>query len=203
MTCLIVRKMMMMMMMVIMMMVVVGGGGISWKWWKCAYTDICDKRHKKFKIKQLSNPWMTHGIVKLMYERDCIHAKVIQNSDTKLWLDYQKLRNQVTCVITCRKCIFWSYSCRNDHRKTWSAIKRQRLVLCKNKHSHIISGISENDLNNHFANLATKWIPNIKIWMMIFFWKRPKSSHTFRIARISDKVMKTYLITVPTIKPLI
>ena len=49
---------------------------ISGERWKLAHTDICDKHApmKSLRQKERSNPWMTHGIIKLMYERDYVHA---------------------------------------------------------------------------------------------------------------------------------
>ena len=60
---------------------------ISWDRWKLAYTDTCDKHApvKSLRLKKRSNPWMTHDIIKLMYERDHVHAKATQGNDSKLW----------------------------------------------------------------------------------------------------------------------
>ena len=68
---------------------------ITWAGWKLAYTDICDKHApvKKFKTKKRSNPWMTHDIIKLMYERGHVHANATQSNDSKLWQGYRYLRN--------------------------------------------------------------------------------------------------------------
>ena len=46
---------------------------------------------------------MTHDIIKLMYERDHVHAKATQGNDSKLWQDYRNLRNKVTSIIKERK----------------------------------------------------------------------------------------------------
>ena len=78
---------------------------ISWERWKLAYTDICDRHApmKSLRLKKRSNPWMTHDILKLTYERDYVHAKATQSNDSKLWQDYRNLRNKVTCIIKDRK----------------------------------------------------------------------------------------------------
>ena len=39
---------------------------------------------KSLRQKKRSNLWMTHDIIKLMYERDHIHAKATQSNDSKL-----------------------------------------------------------------------------------------------------------------------
>ena len=48
---------------------------------------------------------MTHYIIKFMYGRDHVHAKPTQtqSNDSKLWQDYNYLRNKVTCTIIERK----------------------------------------------------------------------------------------------------
>ena len=78
---------------------------ISWEQWKLAYTEICDKHApmKSLRLKRRSNPWITHGIIKLMYQRDKAHAKAKQKNHPSLWQIYRELRNKVTCVIKERK----------------------------------------------------------------------------------------------------
>ena len=62
---------------------------ISGEGWKLAYTDIWDKhvQMKSLRQKERPNPWMTHDITKLMYERDHVHAKATQSNDSRLWQD--------------------------------------------------------------------------------------------------------------------
>ena len=59
---------------------------ISGERWKLTYTDICDKRApmNSLRQKERSNPWMTHDIIKLMYERDHVHAKATQSKWFKI-----------------------------------------------------------------------------------------------------------------------
>ena len=56
---------------------------VSWERWKLAHTDICDK-HAQMKILRLikrSSRWMTPDIIKLMDERDHVHAKATQSNE--------------------------------------------------------------------------------------------------------------------------
>ena len=80
---------------------------ISRERWKLAYIDICDKHApiKSFRLKKRSNPWITHDIIKLMYERDHVHAKATQSNDSKLW---QGHRNKVMCIIKERKNVYFN-----------------------------------------------------------------------------------------------
>ena len=107
---------------------------------------------------------MTHDIIKLMYERDHVHAKATQGNDSKLWQDYRNLRNKVTSIIKERKNAYFNYIYalgRDDPKKMWSEIKR--LVPGKNKHSHITCDISANDFNHHFTNIGNKINSKFKI----------------------------------------
>ena len=95
---------------------------ILWEQWKSTYTEICDKLApmKSLRLKNRSNPWITHDIIKLMYQRDNVHAKAIQKNDPLLWQNYRKLRNKVTCVIKERKDVYFSdinVLCRNNPKR--------------------------------------------------------------------------------------
>ena len=173
---------------------------ISWERWKLAYTDICDRHApmKSLRLKKRSNPWMTHDIIKLMYERDYVHAKATQSNDSKLWQDYRNLRNKVTCIIKERKNAYFNdihTLCRNDPKKMWSEIKR--LVPGKNKHSHITCDISANDFNHHFANIGKKMNSKFQNYDDNFLWKGPKSIYSFRFKNMSKEDIETYLGSLP------
>ena len=79
--------------------------------------------------------------------------------------------------------------------KIWSKIKR--LVPGKNKHSHIICDISANDFNHHFVNMSNKTNSKFQNFDDIFFWKGPKSIHSFRFKKMSTEDIKTYLGSLP------
>ena len=108
----------------------------------CVCVCVCvwyTRPNEKFKAeKKRSNPWKTHDIIKIMYERDHADAKATQGNDSKLWQDYRNLRNKVTSIIKERKNAYFNYIYalgRDNPKKMWSEIKR--LVPGKNKHSHI------------------------------------------------------------------
>ena len=92
---------------------------ISGERWKLAYTDIFDKHTpmKSFRQKERSYPWMTHDIIKLMYEHDHVHVKTTQSNDLRLGQDYGNLQNKVTCIIKERNNVYFNdvhTLCRND-----------------------------------------------------------------------------------------
>ena len=134
---------------------------------------------------------MTHDIIKLMYERDHVLAKPTQSNDSNLWKDYRNLQNKVMCVINEQMNVYFNgiYSlCRNDHPKMWSEIKR--LVPSKNRHSHITCDISANDFNNYFANISNKMNSKFQNFDDNFFWKYPKSIHSFRFKKMPNEAIK-------------
>ena len=72
-----------------------------------AYMEMCDK-HALMNIlplKKRSSPWITHDIIKLVYQRGngYMHTKAIQKNYSILWKNYRDLRNKVTCAIKERK----------------------------------------------------------------------------------------------------
>ena len=77
----------------------------------------------------------------------------------------------------------------------WPEIKR--LVPGKNKHSHITCDISANDFNHHFANIGNKINSKFQNLDDNFFWKGPKSIHSFRFKRMSSADIVTYLGSLP------
>ena len=77
----------------------------------------------------------------------------------------------------------------------WSEIKR--LVPAKNKHSHITCDISVNDFSHHFANMSNKMNSKFQTFDDHFFWKGPKSIHSFRFKKMSNEDIKTYLGSLP------
>ena len=140
---------------------------------------------KSLRLKKLSNPWMTHDIIKLMYLRDHVHTMATQSNDSKLWQDYRNLRNKVTCIIKDQKNVYFNDNhtlCRNDP---------------KNKHSHITCDISANDFNNHFVNISNKINSNFQNFDANFYGKAPKVFIIFvsrRRVKISKHIWDFYLI---------
>ena len=55
-----------------------------WRWRAITWAP-----NEKFKAEKENNPWITHDILKLMYERDYIGGNATQDNDPKLWQDYR------------------------------------------------------------------------------------------------------------------
>ena len=73
----------------------------------------------------------------------------------------------------------------------------KRLVPGKNKHSHITCDISADDFNHHFANISNKMNSKFQNFYDNCLWKGPKSIHSFRFKKMSNKDIKTYLGSLP------
>ena len=71
----------------------------------------------------------------------------------------------------------------------WLEIKR--LVPGKNKHSHITCDISANHFNHHFANIGNKMNSKFQNLDDNFYWKGPKSIHSFSFKRMSNEDIVT------------
>ena len=137
---------------------------------------------------------MTPDIIKLMYERDHVHAKATQSNDSKLWQYYRYLQNKVTCIITKWKNVYFNIFIQSAeiNPKMWSEIKR--LVPGKNKHSHITCDISANDFHHRYANISYSNKINSKFQNFDdnCSWKGPKNIHSFGFKKMSNEDMKTY-----------
>ena len=64
--------------MMMMMMLYHGKGGNIHKIWQT-------HPNEKLKTEKRSNPWMTHGSLKLMHERGYVHDMARQDNGLKLW----------------------------------------------------------------------------------------------------------------------
>ena len=145
---------------------------------------------------------MTHDIIKLMYERDYVHAEATQSNDSKLWQDYRNLRNKVTCIIKDHKNAYFNdihKLCRNDPTKMWSEIKR--LVPGKDKHSHITLTFLRMISITILPILARKWTQNFKILMTIFSGKDQKVFIVF-VSRICLRKILKYIWDLYLINPI-
>lgn len=59
---------------------------------------------KKIRVKYRSNPWITQGIIKLMYTRYHMHKKAARSSDSLIHNEYKQCRNQaVKAVLVVQK----------------------------------------------------------------------------------------------------
>ena len=173
---------------------------ISWERWKLAYTDIYGKHApmKTLRLRSRSNPWMTHDFIKLMYERDHVHAKATQSNDWKLWHDYRNVRNKVTYIIKERKkCLFQWYSHTLQKWLPKNVVGNKTTVTWWKKDSHNTWDFSANDFNHHFASMGNKMNSKFQNLMTIFSGKAAKSIHSFRFKNMSNEDIETYLGSLP------
>ena len=131
---------------------------------------------------------MTHDIIKLMYERDHLHATATQSNDSKLWQDYRNLRNKVTCIIKERKNV-----CFNDIHTLckWPKKRSEIKLLIPGKKNRILLVIFLRMISNTILSiLATKWTQNFKLWVTIFSGKAQKIFIIFVSIKCLMKILK-------------
>ena len=81
---------------------------------------------KEVRIKQRSEPWMTHDILVNIRERDSLLRKFKKNNETEYYESYCKLRNKVQRDIKAAKqnYIFNKIEDnKNDSKKLWESLK--------------------------------------------------------------------------------
>ena len=168
---------------------------ISWDKWRHNFTEICNKNApiKVARLKKRSNPWVTPDVMKLMYERDHVHAKAMKTKDDSLYNHYRSLRNHVTKVIQENKSKYYkeiNSLCANDPKKMWSEIKR--LVSSKCTPNVINCDISPDRFNRHFVNITKNQNRNFINEPDDFLWKGPKSIYVFKFKHISHMDIESY-----------
>ena len=159
------------------------------------FTAICNKNApiKVARLKKRSNPWVTPDVVKLMYERDHVHAKAMKTKDDSLNNHYRSLRNHVTKVIQENKLKYYkeiNSLCVSDPKKMWSELKR--LVSSKRTPNVINSDISPDRFNRHFVNITNNQNRNVINEPYDFLWKGPKSIYVFKCKHISHMDIESY-----------
>ena len=137
----------------------------------------CTYSIKVARLNKRSNPWVTPDVVKLMYERDHVHAKAIKTKDNSLYNHYRSLRNHVTKVIQENKLKYYKdinplYA--SDPKKMWSEIKR--LVSSKRTPNVINCDISPDRFNRLFVNITKNQNRNFINEPDDYFMERPKKS---------------------------
>ena len=127
--------------------------------------------------------WMTHDIIKLMYERDHVHkimARLPWSTESNVYYQGAKECPFQLCSYTLQK---WPPN-------MWLEIKP--LVPGKNKHPHITCDISANDFNHHFTNISNKMNSNFLNFYDNFFLQRSKKKVfvVFVSSRCLMKILK-------------
>ena len=102
--------------------------GITWEMWNNAFLEICNEHVPliKARLKARKNPWITPDIVKMMYGRDHLYAKVIGYDYLILMNSYKKLCNRITSEIEKKKVEHFSNmhnKCKRNPRKIWKELK--------------------------------------------------------------------------------
>ncbi len=148
-----------------------------WLYWKYHFDRICLKHSpvKTVRVKNRHNPWMTHDILTLMYERDYLNRKAIKAKDNYLWERYKCARNCVVHTIKrAQQNYYKEQVCMHNGNKTvmWKTLK------------HILGGgnLTPDSFNEYFSQVGIK-LAN-KLPDVPYDCKLPQSIHVFQLNAI-------------------
>jgi exonuclease III len=174
-----------------------------WEIWKCNFLQISDK-HAPFTIKRMknrSNPWITHDIIKLIYQREYFHKKALKSNDEKekneYWSEYKKIRNLVTKTIRNAKFDFYNNitnTCHNKPRKLWSYIRQ---AIPKESKSNV-NNISADTFNDFFSTIGNKVASNCERNTDQYKCRLQNSIHEFKFEKIPTESVKKCLLRLPS-----
>ena len=164
---------------------------IEWDKWKDAFLLISDKHapFKECRLKRRHNPWITSSIIELIYRRDYLKKKHIATQSHEIFLEYRRVRNDITNQIRRNKKEYIkniSLKYRNDSKSLWKELKK---IHGNDKHEcNIPTDLSNDALNKFFVNVGKTFSQPIQT--NIFKWFHPKCIHSFKFQKIDfDKIL--------------
>ena len=173
---------------------------ITWEMWKNVFLEICNKHAPliKARLKARKNPWITPDIVKMMYERDHLHAKAIKYDDPILMNNYRKLRNRITSEIEKKKFEHFSdmnNECKHNPRKIWEELKS--VLPDKINFKSIPKNLNADTFNKYFVEAPQNLNSKFSKEPGDLYWKGPESIHAFRFKKIIVDDVTKYLSKLP------
>ncbi len=158
----------------------------EWEQFRRSFIDISNKHAPLItrRLKQRCNPWIDSNVVKLMYKRDYIKRKATKLKSKTLWIEYKKLRNQVTSLCKEKKKQYVSKhtnECGNDSKKLWKFINK--LTKAKDKNS-VSSSISANKFNDFFTEIGPEIANKLTTTTDEIPWKGLMSKTSFKFKEI-------------------
>ena len=79
------------------------------------------------RLKDRFNPWITHEIVEMMYERDHVKRKAVKHKCQTTWDQYRQLRNNVTSMIRKAKVQYLiqeGKACQGNPKAIWKFLNK-------------------------------------------------------------------------------
>ena len=173
---------------------------ITWEMWKNVFLEICNKHAPliKARLKARKNPWITPDIVKMMYERDHLHAKAIKYDDPILMNNYRKLRNRITSEIEKKKFEHFSdmnNECKHNPRKIWEELKS--VLPDKINFKSIPKNLNADTFNKYFVEAPQNLNSKFSKEPGDLYWKGPESIHAFRFKKVIVDDVTKYLSKLP------
>ena len=173
---------------------------ITWEMWKNKFLDICNKHVPliKVRLKTRKNPWITPDIVKMMYERDHLHARAVKYGDPILMDSYRKLRNRITSEIEKKKFEHFSNMnnvCKRNPRKIWEELKS--VLPDKINFKSIPKNLNADTFNKYFVDAPQILNSKFPKEPEELYWKGSESIYTFKFKEITAHDVMKYFSNLP------
>ena len=173
--------------------------------WEKMLLEVVNKHMplKTRRVRKTPSPWMNSKILSLMKQRDKVKLKASKTkNDDDLWKLYRRMKNKVTTEIrkSKRRYICDKLSGDTNRNQSWKILK-SLMGQCKSSNSTFPkenSSVIANEINNHFANIATNVRTKRKKVNIHQKLHSKKSGEVFKFFEISEmevlkqvKAMKT------------
>lgn len=146
---------------------------------------------KTMRLKERNNRWITKEIISLMYKRDYIQVKAVENKSNDLWSQYTELRNHINRLTTQSKELYFAdmyKNCKHDSKKLFKEI--QKVFPSKQSKTCNID-ISSNVFNDAFVSIGEKVEDKFKSRPNVAKMKGNPSLYSFHLAPVKiDSVLK-------------
>jgi hypothetical protein len=164
----------------------------AWENWSSSVTGIINKHApaRTYRVKNRSNPWITHDIIMLMYERDAAHKQASKSQCPRLYRNYKCLRNQVVRRIRSAKKQYYTNEVNHSKstKNTWRVLRQ--LIGSKKASSQASQSPSADVFNNYFSQVGPKLNSKFSAEAELF-WTQPPCIYKFEFSEIcEDAVFK-------------
>ena len=154
------------------------------------------------RLKHMNNPWMNSQIIELIYKRDYLKRKAIQNKNEETWRLYRRARKNVTEMIKCSKRQYYENSIhesRHNPTKMWTLLKQ--LTHGNNRESPP-DILTADIFNSYFTKIGLATVSHLQPTQATgvdggeseFVWRGSNSTCCFNFTTIKKDSVKEHLL---------
>jgi len=164
----------------------------KWTVFKDSFLELSEKHapKKTRRLKDRCNPWITHDIVNLMYQRDYKKQQAVKRKDDNLWQEYTQLRNEITRKIRQARQDYYKTeldNCEGNAKKVWKFINK----VTKNSNNIAPPDqLTADKFNDYFSTIGEEVVSEMQSSSSEVLWKGPKSSVTFKFTPLRNEDVK-------------